>query len=441
MADDAKRRRLDSGSKAVDRFSNLPGNLKGLILERLPLYDAARTAVLSKIWGNIWTMLPWLVFDHVFFLRMVSGKDEQAQVSNVSRTISNILLLHNGPVSKFHLYVPRSFPLQKCLDADLWIKRISNSGIKILELINRTPYPYPMPSYMFSCLELTHLTLDNCILNPPRRFGGFSNLIEVTLSRVKITADVLFGTRLERMRLDCCTGIKHLGCQFNSQYNLIRKLHISTSEEIDWQWFKNTEKLHYLGLVLAGSSNSRKNINDLDNLLGNMPDIYGLYLDNFFLTFLEPDAPLSNRLTTTLVNLKTLQLSCAGGCNWVFIQRVFCLIRSSPKLKNLHIWPEFGVGRVHGTDSMAASRVEQNLLSPDFVNMILDQLETVHLQVVIGSRCELHFIKLLLASSPSLRWIKISKSFPIHDLKDEFEILRKVARFPRASATAELIWP
>ena len=252
MADDAKRRRLDSGSEAVDRFSNLPVNIKDLVLERLPLHDAARTAVLSKSWRNVWEMLPVLVFDNVFFSRMVSGIDEQAQVSNVSRTISNILFLHDGPVSRFNLSVPSNFPLHKCLDVDLWIKRISKSGIRILEIINKTRVPYTMPSYLFSCLELTHLTLDNCILNPPRRFGGFRNLIKVKLSSVKITGDMSFGSRLETMILILCTGIKHLGCQFNSKNNLIREVNIIKSEEIDWQWFKTTEKLHSLGLVLVG---------------------------------------------------------------------------------------------------------------------------------------------------------------------------------------------
>ena len=138
---DTKRGQLDTGSRAVDRISNLPVNLKDLILERLPLHDAARTAVLSKSWRNVWETHPVLVFDDVFFSRMVSGIDEQAQVSNVSRTISNILLLHDGSVSRFHLSVPLEFPLHKCLDADLWIKRISKSGIRILELINETLVP------------------------------------------------------------------------------------------------------------------------------------------------------------------------------------------------------------------------------------------------------------------------------------------------------------
>ena len=100
---DTKRGQLDTGSRAVDRISNLPVNLKDLILERLPLHDAARTAVLSKSWSSVWEMHPVLVFDYVFFSRMVSGIDEQAQVSNVSKTISNILLLHDGSVSTLQI--------------------------------------------------------------------------------------------------------------------------------------------------------------------------------------------------------------------------------------------------------------------------------------------------------------------------------------------------
>lgn len=55
-------------------------------------------------------MHPHLVFDELIFKQLLSKKgskeDKQAQVSEISRTISNILLVHTGPILKFHLLIP-----------------------------------------------------------------------------------------------------------------------------------------------------------------------------------------------------------------------------------------------------------------------------------------------------------------------------------------------
>lgn len=159
MATNAKTRRLDCGA-AVDRISNMLVHLRHLILDRLPVDDVARTSVLSKVWTDIWIMYPNLVFDDQFFSQLISRKvqleAEQVQLSEVSKTISNILLLHSGPVLTFHLTVPPYLPL---LHLDVWIKNISNNGVRTLDLDNRAPVAYKIPSYVFSCQELTHLWL------------------------------------------------------------------------------------------------------------------------------------------------------------------------------------------------------------------------------------------------------------------------------------------
>ena len=86
------------------------------------------------------------------------------------------------------------------------------------------------------------------------------------------------------------------------------------------------------------------------------------------------------------------------------------------------------------------SGVEKYLQSLDLVDRILDKLETVDILGTVGSRCELHFIKLLLASFPSLIWMKISKSDTIGDPREELRILREVTQLPRASTIAKIIW-
>ena len=94
----AKRSRNDRGANTVDRISNLSRNLIDLILEQLPVHDAARTTILSKSWRNVWVMHPQLVFEKTFFSQLVTKTEKQAQPYEVSTIISNCIL---NPLSRF----------------------------------------------------------------------------------------------------------------------------------------------------------------------------------------------------------------------------------------------------------------------------------------------------------------------------------------------------
>ncbi|PHU05193.1 hypothetical protein BC332_26015 [Capsicum chinense] len=48
-------------------IGGLPNDILGRLLEKMPIQDAAKTSILSKKWIQIWSILPYLVFDHLFF--------------------------------------------------------------------------------------------------------------------------------------------------------------------------------------------------------------------------------------------------------------------------------------------------------------------------------------------------------------------------------------
>lgn len=81
---------------AVNRLGNLPGNVIDLIVEHLLVHDVARMN------GGMYRMQPNLVLDDLFFEQLLSKKgsekNKQAQVSEISRTMSNILSVHTGPI-------------------------------------------------------------------------------------------------------------------------------------------------------------------------------------------------------------------------------------------------------------------------------------------------------------------------------------------------------
>ncbi|KAK1374530.1 F-box domain-containing protein [Heracleum sosnowskyi] len=437
MASDDKTWRLDYGD-AVDRISNLPANLMGLILKSLPLQDAARTSVLSKKWRGIWRMLPCLVFDDKFFGKLLSKrilkKDKESQLSGVSRTISGILLAHSGPILKFHLCIPLDLPLHKYPDTIFWIRNISHNGVRKLKLYNKAISPYEIPSYFFSCSELTHLRLKNCILNPPLKFGGFCNLISVRLVDVIITTAMSFGTQLGELYLNRCTGIEHLGCQFEYNNNLT-VLSIMECGEVELQWFDCTQKVENLRLVFNGVA---KKIMGLDKLVNKMPKIHTLYLNGFLLKSLQPGATVMKR-PTTMEFLKHLHLYDVALCDSPQIQYVICLIRISPNLRNIYMHLNSEVER-NGTNLTADMElmVLQYLQSPNLIDVILDDLETVEIHGKVGS-ADLEFIKFLLASSPSLRWMKLLDD-NIFYFEEALKISRELMKFPRASTAAQIIW-
>lgn len=74
------------------------------------------------------------------------------------------------------------------------------------------------------------------------------------------------------------------------------------------------------------------------------------------------------------------------------------------------------------------------------VDMILDQLETVEILGMVGSRVEFQFIKILLGSTPSLGWIKLKKNITVDDPKKEMRILRDLLLIPRASTSSQIMW-
>ena len=54
---------FDADGGGVDRLSLLPDSLLANIVGRLPVKDAARTAVLSRRWAPVWRAAPLVLLD------------------------------------------------------------------------------------------------------------------------------------------------------------------------------------------------------------------------------------------------------------------------------------------------------------------------------------------------------------------------------------------
>nr|GLL34084.1 F-box/LRR-repeat protein At4g14103-like [Ipomoea trifida] len=131
-----RRRRLKTLPDASrDFISELPVEVKERILECLPTRDAARTALLSRHWNDVWLQHEQLTFDCEFLQSLQdNGEFLQSLQDNGDRTlvniINNILFFRAGPVKKFTLDINAAYgPSPQQYDFDKWtIKKLIVEG-------------------------------------------------------------------------------------------------------------------------------------------------------------------------------------------------------------------------------------------------------------------------------------------------------------------------
>nr|GMD22818.1 F-box/FBD/LRR-repeat protein At1g13570-like [Ipomoea batatas] len=117
-----RRRRLKTLPDASrDLISELPVEVKDRILECLPTRDAARTALLSRHWNDVWLQHEQLTFDCEFVENFGQGLDDDRRT--LVNVINNILFARAGPVKKFTLEINADcdpYPLPQQSDIEMW---------------------------------------------------------------------------------------------------------------------------------------------------------------------------------------------------------------------------------------------------------------------------------------------------------------------------------
>ncbi|KAM7461910.1 hypothetical protein LguiA_030031 [Lonicera macranthoides] len=390
--------------------------------------NAARTSILSKKWRYIWSTHPQLILDHEFFYGP-EGKNIQWTPSEYVKVINKILIVHNGTIQKFNLHIP----FAQSPDMDLWILILSRHGIKELILDNAYSQPYKLPSYLFSCAELTYLDLCNFIISdPPLEFCGLCNLEALYL--VKISLSPMIGSListlpvLHGLYLNSCAGLENLKVMPPK----LSWLDVEDSHEFQWQCLKiSNSNLQVLYVLLYKEVEQQKDFN-LMVLLGNITKITTLWLDGFSLKVLAAGTE-KEYLPIKVHNLAKVWLTSFQFNDLEQVLCALCLLRSSPNLQSLSIEiSKFtNDGMQHVLNYMEASG--------NFDIELLNELQTVELKSCI-SKAALHFAKLLFSRSPSLEQMTIDNRGQSINANEQLRIATELMRFPRASTKAELIY-
>ncbi|KAI7998778.1 F-box/FBD/LRR-repeat protein [Camellia lanceoleosa] len=394
-----------------DQISELPRNIIEGILERMPIRDAARTSILSTKWRSIWTTISQLKLGNQFFKDTLKIKPMVKH--ELVSVVEKILLLHDGPIPMFLLCIPR-IRFDCSADIDRWILFLSRNGIKDLTLINNSDNePYKLHSCIYSCPELTRLELVNGIFKAPRKSSGFHNLISLHLKKIAFARNILrtlfsMSPLLQRLTIKHCTGIGNL----NIQAPKLKRLLVLHNTEIQSICFTDTQNLSYITIIFGLTMGSPKSVKtpNVVRFLGDLPRIAELNLDGFFIKILAAGG-VPHRLPTTANLLKT---------NW------FCILVLSSKTCII---------MERNDEELVLNRLE----APNCLDRMLDKLQSVKISYVMGLEPELLFIKLLLARSPMLETIFIQHSAEV-DFEKGFSISKELARFPRVSPKAAIIY-
>ncbi|CAH9096430.1 unnamed protein product [Cuscuta epithymum] len=136
--------------RSLDRFSELPSEILDKILALVAIQEAARMAVLSSFWREMWFNLRDLKFDSNFF-RYIERKYSSAHSDIMTKTtinsdvltsagmhvVNKVLMQHNGHIRKFEfsfIHHARSSLTSRAFDIDQWLLLITRRGVQELEI-------------------------------------------------------------------------------------------------------------------------------------------------------------------------------------------------------------------------------------------------------------------------------------------------------------------
>ncbi|XP_033508323.2 F-box/FBD/LRR-repeat protein At1g13570-like [Nicotiana tomentosiformis] len=409
-----------------DIFSNLPENVIDEILICLPFKDAVRTSILSKKWKYNWCRLPELTLDRTIW---TSKKDFSLfSTSEITYIIYHILILHDGPITKFILDVPRT---RSCPKIDGLIYFLSMNGIQHLVLKLPLCGLNKLPCSLFTCFQLRHLTLENCLIHPPPAFNGFDRLISLELHDVTISSKFL------ESLIYHCPLLERLVLRIPQHLNVVEikapKLRsFKFTGSIQFITLKDVPLLAKLSLVDTGFV--RADNFDIAMFFESFISLELLHLDSDSIKFFaRAGEVVPKRLPFDLICVKRLYLSEISLNGFKVISFALCLIRSFPCLQYLEIQVDEEDDDDYIRPTLICLEVEA------FSDMTLNHLKTVKLRKISGTRLEMQLIKLLLAKSPALVTMVIDPHYTLNSRK-YVKVEAEISKFQRASSKAEVLY-
>ncbi|KAL2943916.1 hypothetical protein RDABS01_032263 [Bienertia sinuspersici] len=409
---------------AADRISNLPQNVTQQILECLPLQEAARTSILSSHWKHKWSAISQLVLDEKFFTSILKKNKETTDMPLVySKVVNNILFSHVGPIWKFVLFLPSWLPNEA--DISQWIRFAHANGVKEFTLENARGLKKYIPTSLFSCKDLTHLTLIRCkILRLPATFQGFPCLISLRWKMLSKEVSVLETLISKCPQLQSlCLIVYDWESTLSICAPKLKELFVEGS--LSNLSMEETTSINKLALDLCCSKFQKSR--HMSDFFSTLLKVEKLILKESFWMHLEYAFISPPTLPKELEKLQSLKLVGVPLHRRFSVVFLLCLLLSSPRLVQLYI----------EVSELETACDEQLIQNDD--TCILPCLQKVQLFGISGLPAELQLIKFLLACSPALEKMSIELSTGMGGAQEKFNFATETLRYRRASPNAEII--
>ncbi|CAL1392429.1 unnamed protein product [Linum trigynum] len=397
-----------------DRITNLPADVLQRILVLLPIKDAIKTATLSTKWRREWKSIPHLVIDDNFAVQKGCPSQPTQAITMIDESllpnIYKVLMLHNGPITKFELSISRFFigPSHQNAMDQIILHLSDHRGLSLseLSLVSLAAQVYKLHSALFSCLHISRLRLSHCELRQPSWFVGFSKLRVLELSTVTLPADFFENFLhkcpvLETLKVSVCPGTPS-------------NLEIATPclQEFCFSGcfkricFKSTPLLKLVSIHKR--SVYVENPQDMAAFFASLPALQRFSAEGYLIGYLAAAGAANNipiRLPNPLHQLKSLELNKLYLGSLMNVRVFSCLIMSSPNLVELRI----------------------------------KRLKEFEFREIHGVRVELDLVGFVLASAPLLEKVHIT---PVGRLEPGkvFGFMKEVMQYKRASKEAEVIY-
>ncbi|CAH9097804.1 unnamed protein product [Cuscuta europaea] len=394
-----------------DRISQLPVDVMDRVLEFLDTRSAARSALLSTRWKDVWLSHGRLFFDWEFNESLVKKSGEPS--ASFGNMITNILSLRFGPVKKFGLHLRKHYPIPLQSDIDRWCLFLSRNGVEelTLRLYSRGNEQYHLPLCIVSCPTIKKLELHDLVIDFPVKAPQgsiFSGVKSASFSFINFdhnASGIMYCIpNLEKVFFTYCIGNNFL---INApKLKTVEVLH-TFSDVTKWKWLA-----HHLPMIKTLCLSTYYDLGGSD--------------------YAAVGAANWQEMFPTVINLEKIQLTLAFTEHWDFVVH---LIKKCPKLCELGIqFPQI----IPQAEKEAASGSSKD---PEcgFTDQDLGMLKTLKMESFLASRQEVLFVKAILSNSPVLEKLVIMESFFI-DASVASEIPRQVLCFPRASPKAQVIF-